>query len=190
MDRHIRSVGPTIIVLLQNILLAGICTYSLGNILFSSLGLEAIFYHYPIVLLFDNSSFSLFLLGCIFSLVLTLVSIVWIRISNKKVTQTRQVLNLYAWPLQINFFVATIAVALLTSGNNPTIMILLATVFAIVHISAFIVAAIDTSKYLVKQKVLFFTTSILLYCLVWMGLGIWLLQSAIPEVIQLALSLS
>lgn len=190
MDRHIRTIGPSLIVLLQNILLAGICTYILGNQLFSPLGLEALFYHYPILLLFNNPSFSLFFMGCLFSLVLTLVSVLWIRISNKNVRQTRQVLNLYAWPLQINFFIVTIGVVLLTSGNSPFVMVILAALFALVHISAFIIAAIDTSKYLIKQRGLFFTTSIFLYSFLWIGLVVWLLRSSIPPVVELALSLS
>ena len=190
MDRHIRSMGPAIIVLLQNILLAGICTYSLGKVLFSPLALEAIYYHYPIILLFDNPSLSLFLLGCISGFVLTLISIIWIRISNKEVKQTRQVLNLYAWPLQINFFIATVIVALLSTGNNPALIVILAIIFSLVHISAFIITAADTSRYLMKQKALFFTVSIALYSLLWIGLGVWVLRSSIPRVVQLALSLS
>lgn len=190
MDRHIRSMGPAIIVLLQNILLAGICTYSLGKVLFSPLALEAIYYHYPIILLFNNPSFSLFLLGCISGFVLTLISILWIRISNKEVKQTRQVLNLYAWPLQINFFIATVIVAILSTGNNPVLIVLLTIVFSIVHISAFIITAADTSKYLKKQKALFITVSIVLYCVLWVGLGVWVVRSSIPQVVQLALSLS
>lgn len=190
MDRHIRSIGPSLIVILQNILLAGICTYSLGTILFSPLGLDAVFFHYPILLFFNAPSFSLFLIGCFFSLVLSLLSILWIRISNKSVRQTRQVLNLYAWPLQINFLVGTIAVALLTSGNHPAIMVILVAVFAAVHISAFIIAAIDTSKYLLKRRVLFFASSIILYCFLWVGFAVWVLWSSIPQVVQLALSLS
>lgn len=190
MDRHIRSIGPATIVLLQNILLAGICTYSLGKVLFSPLALEAIYYHYPIILLFDNPSLSLFLLGCISGFVLTLISVVWIRISNKEVKQTRQVLNLYAWPLQINFFIATVIVALLSTGNNPAIMVALAIIFSLIHISAFIITAADTSKYLKKQKALFITVSIILYCVLWIGLGVWILRSSIPQVFKLALSLS
>ncbi len=190
MNRHIRSVGPAVIILIQNILLAGICSYSLGTMLFSPLGYEAIFHHYPFLLLFGNPPLTFFLAGCLFALILTLISIIWLRISNMSVSQTRQVVNLYALPLQINFLVVTLMAALLATGNRPVLLVLLALLFALIHISAFIIAAIDTSRYLKKQKVLFYTLSIALYCVIWIGSGIWLLSSRLPEVIQLALSLS
>lgn len=190
MNRHIRSVGPSVIVLIQNMLLAGICAYSLGIILFSSLGFEAFFHHYPFFLLFGNPSLSLFIAGCLFGLILTLISIFWLRISNKSVTQTRQIVNLYAMPLQINFLIVTVITALLATGNRPVLLVSLGLLFALVHISAFIIAAFDTSRYLMKQKFLFYTLSIGLYCVIWIGSGIWLLNSKFPRVIQLALSLS
>lgn len=190
MNRHIRSMGPSIVVLFQNMLLAGICTYSLAVTLFSTLGLEAIQHHYPLLAVFGNPSLAIFLIGCFFGLLLTVISIIWLRISNKRISQTRQVLNLYAWPLQINFFIVTVMTALLATGTRPVLMISLAILFAIVHISAFIIAALDIIKYLNKQKILFFALSIGLYIILWSGSGIWLLKSKIPDVIQLALSLS
>lgn len=190
MDRHIRSVGSVVIILIQNVLLAGICTYSLSSVLFSSFGLEAIFHYYPSFQFFSKPLFSLFLFGIFFGIILTLVSIIWIRITNKEITQTRQVLNLYAWPLQINFIVATLMVALLATGNHPIFMVILAVLFAIIHISSFVITAIDTSDYLKRLKVLFLIGSVGLYCLLWVGFGFWLLQSSMPQVIELALSLS
>lgn len=190
MNRHIRSMGPSIIVLIQNVLLSGICIYSLGSVLFSTLGYEALFYHYPYLLLFGNPSLSLFLTGFIFALILTLVCVIWLRISNKSVTQTRQVLNLYAMPLQINFIIVTVMTALVTTANRPGVLVFLGLLFALTHFSAFITAALDTSRYLKKHKYLFYTLSIGLYCILWIGAGVWLLTGKFPKVIQLALSLS
>lgn len=190
MNRHIRSMGPSIVVLFQNMLLAGICFYSLSSTLFSSLGLDALQHHYPVLLVLWNPSLTIFIGGCVFGFLLTVISILWLRISNRRISQTRQVLNLYAWPLQINFLVVTIMIALLATGTRPVLMVSLSVLFAIIHISAFIVAALDIYKYLTKQKILFFILSIGLYLIIWMGSGLWLLNSKIPEVIQLALSLS
>lgn len=190
MNRHIRSMGPSVIVLIQNMLLAGICIYTLGNVLLSPLGYDALFYHYPFLLLFGNPSLSLFLAGCFFALILTIISIIWLRISNKSVTQTRQVLNLYAMPLQLNFLIVTAMTALVTTGNRPGLLVLLGLLFALIHISAFITAALDTSRFLNKQKYLFYVISIGLYSVIWIGSGIWLLSGKFFQIIQLALSLS
>lgn len=190
MNRHIRSLGPATTILIQNILLAGICFYSLASVLFSPLGLEAIFYHYPDLSIFKNPLLSSFLWGCILGMLLTLASIIWLKISNRAIRKLRQVVNLYAWPLQINFVIATLMVALLMAGSYPGVIFSLALLFTGIHISAFVIAAIDTSKYLNRLKVLFLIGSVGIYCVIWVYLGIRILSSSFPQVIQLALSLS
>lgn len=190
MNRHIRSMRPSVIVLIQNMLLTGICFYSLGSVLFKPLGYEALFHYYPFLLVFGNPSLSIFLAGCLSALILSLISIIWLRISNKRVTQTRQVLNLYALPLQLNFLIVTLMTALVATGNRPVLVVSLGLLFALIHISAFISAALDTSRYLNQKKYLFYIVSVGLYSVVWIGSGIWLLTGKFPRVIQLALSLS
>lgn len=189
MNRHIRSVGASFIILIQNMLLTGITIYCLSQVLFSFRGFEAILFHYPIVSIFPKPAVSLFLWACLLAGILTVISILWIKVSNKEVRSFRQVLNLYAWPLQINLILATAMVTLLMAGSYPKITLILAILFAAVHISAFVVTAIDTSKYLASQKALFLVGSVGIYLLLWIGLAYWLIDSDIPDVVQLALHL-
>lgn len=189
MDRHIRSTGHITPILIQNILLAGICFYSLGSVWFSKLGREAVSYHYPFISILPNLLFSAFLWGCILAIVLTLVSIIWIRVTNKAIIDLRQVLNLYAWPLQINFIIATLMATLLMAGNYPGFILLLGLLFAGIHISSFIVTATDTAKYLKRKRLAFLAGSVGVYILIWIGLALWISGSSIPKVIRLAISL-
>lgn len=190
LDRHIRSVGPVVVVLVQNILLTGITFYSLSVTFLSTTGLQALFHHYPLLLIFNHPLLSLFLLGCGIGIVLTVISILWIRLTNKGISQTRQVINLYAWPLQINFFIATLTVAFITAGSYPTLVLGMSGLFVLIFILAFVIAAVDTSKALKSNKGWFMTLSVGLYGVAWIGILFWIIQSAIPEVVQLALFLS
>jgi len=186
MDRHIRSVGASLTILVVNTLLAGITVYCVTKVSFSTLGLEAVIFYYPKIILLQPPMLSLFLWGFVLAGVLTATSITWIKFSNKAIRSFRQVLNLYTWPLQINFILATVMVTLLMAGHYPAITLLLAILFAAVHISAFIVTVFDTAKYLGSHRALFLFGSIGIYLLIWMGLGYWLLVSNIPDVLQLA----
>lgn len=189
MNRHIRSVGASLTILVVNMLLAGITVYCVTKVTFSPLGLEAVIFYYPKIILLQPPMLSLFLWGFVLAGILTVTSIIWIKLSNKAIRSFRQVLNLYTWPLQINFILATVMVTLLMAGPYPAMTLLLAILFSAVHISAFIITAVDTAKYMASHKALFLMGSIGIYLLIWMGLGYWLLVSNIPDVIQLAAQL-
>jgi hypothetical protein len=189
MKRHIRSIGASITILLLNVILAGISLYCISQTSFSSLGLEAISHHYPAVSILKVTELSIFLWGTVLSAALTAFSIVLIKLGNKALKSFRQVLNLYAWPLQLNFVITTIMVTLLMAGDYPRITLVLAVLYAIIHIGAFIATAIDSAKYLGAKKGLFLGGSIGVYLLIVSAVVYWLTIGDLPEAIQLAIYL-
>lgn len=189
MKRHIRSVGASITIILLNILLAGISFYCVSQTSFSSLGLEAITYHYPVVSILQAAGFSVFIWGSLMATSLSLLSILLIKIGNKAIKSFRQVLNLYAWPLQLNFIFTTIMVTLLMAGSFPRITLVLALLCGVIHITAFILTAFDSAKYLGNKKGLFLAGGIALYLVMLTGIGYWLLTGNLPATVQLALHL-
>ncbi len=190
MQRHIRTSGATTTLLLQHSLLAGICIYSMAYTLLSPVGLEALFYHYPALGVAGNSLASLFLLGCLLSLALSIVSILWISLSNKKIREYNQVVNLYAWPLQLNFVVATLMVILLKAGSSGFLIVGLGTIFILIQLFAFLVTSADTARNLFNKRGLFLSLTAGLYLLGLAGAIYWYFKSEVPEVLDLALYLS
>lgn len=190
MDRHIRSSVPAIIIIIQHIITTGIVMYCLVNVLFTSHGLDALQYHFPQLMIVPSYSISFFLWGCLLSFVVSLLSILWIRFSNKKVSHISQVILLYSWPLQLNIVITALIVTLMISGFSPTLMLLLCGLYFLIHFGSFIITAIDTSNYLAANKTWFLVGTVALYTVLITGALLWLgLQPIFIEVMSLAVSI-
>lgn len=190
MDRHIRSSTTAILMILQNVILTGICIYSLAASYLSPLGLEAFFHHLPNLQMAGSPLLSFLLIGCLFSLSLALISILWISLSSFKFTYLSQILNLYSWPVQAGYIPVTILVALLMAGAHNSLILITAVAFMLIQLIAFPVTAIDLSRYLRKNKAFFMAGTFGLYLILLLGGVVLFISSNIPEILALALSLS
>lgn len=190
MKRHIRSITPAVIIIIQHMLATGIAAYCLGNILFAENGFDAISHHFPALFFTGSPLWSLFFWGCLISFVFHLISILWIGLLNKQVKYTSQVALLYSWPLQINFIIVTLMVTLMMAASAPGIFYLLAGFFALILTGSFAIAAFDTSYHPSGGKKLFLVSSLGVYCILLTGLAVWILRNNyLIEVLQLAASL-
>lgn len=191
MQRHLRSLTPGLLILLQHILAGGLVSYVMASALFSEYGLQAIAYHFPIATFFGDILPSIFIWGCLVTLLLHLLSLGWIGLLNKKINHISQVLLVYCWPLQINFVVVTLMVTFLTAFKFSWLFYLSSAVFGLILIANFVVSAVDTANFLKKGRGLFLLLSAGIYSAATLAFGIWMLnQQEWIEVVQLALQLS
>lgn len=189
--RHIRTSLPSIIIICQNALLLAICFYALFESLFSRLGREALLHHYPWLLFFGNTSISIFLFTFCTIFLLSFIFILWLYFSNKAFTNISQVATLYSWPLQLNLVITTILVPVYMAGNNAFIITILTFMALAVFVISFVLASIDTLKYMRSRKGLFLLGTTGIYIVLLVGIVSFLVASeGFWEVISLSLSLS
>lgn len=189
--RHIRSVLPAFIIILQNAFLIAICVYALYETLFNSLGQEALFYHFKWLSFFGNNLLSIFLLAFSITLILSFLLILWLYFSNKSLTNISQVATLYSWPLQLNLIITTILVPIYISGGNTFTIILLSLSAIAVYLASFVFASADTVRFMRSKKGLFlFGTAGIYIGLLTLAIISVAVSNHFNEVISLALSLS
>lgn len=190
LHRHVRAPGQGVVMLVQHSLLSGILLYSLGRFLFSPAGMNALTHHLPAVELFGGGYLSLFCWGFLLSLLVELVSILWLLVVNRKIDYFSQVTNIYNWPLQLNLVTVTVLFALLISGGEAgwTVSLLLG-VYGVVLFGSFVLTAYDTSG-LVPRRFVFLLATAGLYLLLLAGLSVWVVSyTDFPTVLSLALNL-
>lgn len=190
MQHHIRSVAPAGVMLLLHVLLAGIAIYCYVNAVFSDLAIEALSLHLPVS--FSGDTFMAFVIvwTCLATLTLEAVCLVWLYLTNRRMRKFSQAVNLYAWPMQLNLFIATAMVTLLMAGYHSASISVLAVIFLLVFLSSFIITSLDTVKY-VKKKYLYLTGTVFLYSSFWIALLIWAFNNTyLKDVYNLARWLS
>lgn len=188
--RHIRSVLPAFIIIMQNAFLVAICIYALFDVLFTQLGEDALFYHLKWFTFFGYSSFSIFLLAFSIIAILSFLLILWLYFSNKALTNLSQVATLYSWPLQLNLIVATILVPVYIAGGNAFTITVLALFAIVIFLSSFVFASADTVRFMRSKKGLFiFGTAGIYIALLTLVVISLTVSDNFNEVISLAISL-
>lgn len=189
MQRHIRTPLPGTAILIQHTMAGGILFYCVFNTAFSSLGLEVLYSHYPMLALFDDGNISLFITGCMFTLILESTCIAWLIIANTEITHYNQVFNLYPWPLQINLFVISLLLTLFMTGQHPFLVYVAAFLFVVILLSAFVISAMDCKRLLHSKRLWFISATVGLYTVILIAVLIWILASdTFLDVIYLAAS--
>ncbi len=188
--RHIRSVLPAFIILMQNALLIAICIYAVFDTLFTPLGQDALFYHLKWFTFYGYSSLSIFLLAFSITVTLSFLLILWLYFSNKSLTNISQVATLYSWPLQLNLIITTILVPVYISDGNAFTITLLSLFAIVIFLSSFVFASADTVRFMRSKKGLFlFGTAGIYIALLTLGVISLAVSDYFNEVIFLALSL-
>lgn len=177
MRHRIRSALPGVIVLFQHSVITGLFFYMLTDSLISDIGQQSLSYHYPGLFYSGFEQLSIFLCGVLFSLIFHLISIAWLYLPNKKLKQFGQVVNLYSWPFHLNLIIATIAfyIVEVLSAQNWAIATLI--VYFFFWFAGFILAAIDSARFLDKFRIPNLFITIGLYFLLIVGaltIGLWM----------------
>lgn len=190
LHRHVRAPGQGVVMLVQHSLLSGILLYSLGRFLFSPAGMNALTHHLPAMEILGGPYLSLFCWGFLLSLLVELVSILWLLVVNRKIDFFSQVTNLYNWPLQLNLVTVTVLFTLLISGTGTGWAVsLLLGVYGLVLFGSFLLTAYDTSG-LVPRRFVFLLATAGIYLLLLSALTAWIVSyTEFPTVLSLALHL-
>lgn len=171
--RHIRSPLPATILILQNSFLIGATVFAAASLLLTPMGLDALFHHYPMAALFGSSTLGLAVWGFLLSLSLAFVSLLWLYFSHKRIKSFTQIATIYAWPLQLNFIVATIGITIFASNGSPSTIAFFALLAILVQLTCFVVASFDTAKYISSRALLYFLLTSGVYTALLFALLIW-----------------
>ena len=190
MQRIIRSPLPGGSILVQHTIAGAIFFYCIFHATFTSTGFEALYYYYPLLSLFGTWSLSIFILGFFITLFAEIICVTWLKYTNPDITHLSQLLNLYPWPLQINLLVITLMLTLFLAGQSIILIYAAALIFLLIFLSAFIITALDSSRYVASKKILFLVGTMGAYITIMVGLLIWMAASPkLHNVIELAASL-
>lgn len=182
MKQRIRSALPGIIVLLQHTLITGLFFYMLADGFISDLGLKSLSHHFSALFFPGLEELSIFFIGVLFSLILHIISIAWLYLPNKKLKQLAQVVNLYSWPFHINLIIATIAFYVVEVLSAQDWAVATVIVYFFFWFSGFIVAAVDSARFLKRFRVPNLILTVGLYFLLIIAtliLALWL-----PDIYQ------
>lgn len=189
MEHRIRSSMSGFIVLIQHAFITGLFFYVSAEILISPTGLEVLEHHFPYLFFLGNPLLSLFITGVVTALLLQLISVVWIYFLNRNMNYMSQALNLYSWPLHVNFLTVTLLVVLNQTGSAELWMASLSILFAVVWFFSFNIAAIDAARFLKSNQVTYIILTVGLHIAV-VAFAVWLVfyTPSIYEPLRMALT--
>ncbi len=174
MENRLRNVLPGFILLIQHALLTGLFLFACVEVIVSSLGLEVIRHYFQPFMLLESTLLSLFLSAILVAVILQLISVIWIYVTNKKLTSFSQILNLYSWPLHLNLIVVTFLVVFNRVGFDEIWTLILGAVFILIWFFSFNIAAIDSSKFLEDGRTLFLSGTLGIHIILVIGLFVYL----------------
>jgi hypothetical protein len=185
-QRHIRSPLPAVLIIIQNALLTAAANFVAFLTGISMLGTEALFYHFPILTIWDNSPHTIFIWLVLVLLAISLVSVLWLYFSHKTINSLTQIATIYAWPLQLNILLSTITITLFASEANSGSIFTFAILTIVVSILSFVIAAGDINRFS-RSGIGFLLKTTVAYSLLLIGTTIAVvLNTQWMEVINLA----
>ncbi|MEL7832437.1 hypothetical protein [Fodinibius sp. Rm-B-1B1-1] len=187
--RLIRSPFPSVIILIQNALLIALSAYSLFINLFGPVGQHAFFYHFSTLSTFGDGPLSIFLWTLAIILLFSLLEIIWLFVTHKRINSLTQIATIFSWPLQINLLFCTIVITFFTTTSTFT-PILFTSLALILFIASYIFTAIDLSRFSHSKLFYHLKTSIPYSLAILAFLGWVINQEQWKEVIKLALNLT
>lgn len=189
--QHIRSPFPSIIIGIQNALIISAALFTVVTNFLSDAGLQSLSHHFPGLFFFSGSEYDIFAAAFGMTLIFSLISILWLYLSHKSLRSITQIMTLFAWPLQINIVLGTLAIAIHVSDGSMMIIALLTGLMLIGCLGSFVITSMDAKKYLANKRLRYISITAGLYLLILIGLTIWLLEFNDPlwQVIDLSLQL-
>lgn len=173
--RLIRSPMPAIIIILQNALLLSISMYAIFSMLLNPLGQQAFFYHFSKLSITGNSPVSIFVWTFLLVLLHSLLSIVWLYISHKKIKSLTQIAIVFAWPLQLNFLFCTGAITFFSTSESGNAT-LFTTLGLLLLLLSYTFSALDISRF-ARSKAKYLFKTIIPYTIIIAGIVVWILTN-------------
>jgi hypothetical protein len=155
-----RSATPGITLFIQHAYFTGLVMYILSAFFISDKGLDALYYHLPVLGVFGQNYFTIFVLTVIASLLISFVGIIWVYIPNKSMKHFSQVINLYSWIFHLDFVIVSIMLIILITQGSAIFLLILTSVHFLCWILAFVLSVIDSSKYLMTGKLAYYMRTV------------------------------
>lgn len=187
--RHIRSPFPAISIIVQNSVLISVSILVTFLSLFTPLGQNSFFHHFPGTAILGNNPYSIFTWALLGTLLISCISIVWHYISNKSLKSFTQIATIYGWPLQLNFLFCTVAITLFAAGGGPMLITVFTVLAVTVFLLSFLFTSIDTFRFAKSKIGHQFKTSIPYFVVIGSLIGWMLSHQHWIEAIQLSLNL-
>jgi hypothetical protein len=189
MYRRYRAPYTAVILIFQHALFLSLLLITINEHLLSTRSLQILQHHLPLLGYLSASVFGYLLIAGFFIAASSFLLLSWIYLVNIDINHYSQVLMLYAWPLQANFFVITIFVTMVMAGASLWLILIFAILAALIWLLAFFVTAIDLFQYTRKFPIVFGLASVGIYlALVTIGL-IWMITNqSLWQTIDLALA--
>ena len=189
-QRQIRSSFPAFIIILQHAVIFAASVFVTFLSLFSTLGQKAFFHHFPSAGIVGNNQFSLLVWTFLVVVIITMLSIIWLYLTHKKINSFTQIATIYAWPLQANLLFGTLAIILFAAGSSPTLITIFTAIGVLIFLMCFIASSFDTMR-LANSAIMHHLKTSIPYIIILGGLLGWLLTNPTwIEPIRLALQLS
>lgn len=185
-----RSSTPGVTLFIQHSFFTGLIIYILGLAFISERGLEAFYFHFPVLAVFGENYFTLFASAVILTLIFGFLSLLWLYIPSKSMNHFSQVLSLNSWIFHIDFLLVSSSLVLLKTESSAMIILFFCGLHFLIWIIGFIVAAYDSSQYLTQGKVKYLTgTAGLFILLIGVLLMGFLFSGRTYDILQLVTSL-
>ncbi|MCC5942389.1 MAG: hypothetical protein JJU37_12690 [Balneolaceae bacterium] len=147
-EGRVRSRSSGLVIIGLHALATGLLLYVLSGFLISPNGFSALEYYLPHLFLSDFAQYTFFIAGFLLATLSHFISIFWIFILNKKITQLAQAMHLYCWPLLTNIVIVAFLVAFIEIGYGMAVIVLLSALFFLVWFLSFNIAAIQGGRQL------------------------------------------
>ncbi len=189
-EGRVRSKSSGLVIIILHAVATGHLFHVLSGYLISFNGFSALTFYLPQLFLAGYEQFILFIAGFLLALSTHVISIFWIFILNKKISQIVQAMHLYCWPLLLNILIAAFAVVFIEIGYGSAVILTLSALFFVVWFMSFNIAAIDGSRQLEKNPVWYLTFTVILHAVLIVATVVFLLFTPwLMEPVQLIFSL-
>ena len=189
-EGRVRSKSSGLVIFVVHALATGLLFYVISGVMISPTGLAALEFYLPHFFLAGFERYTLFLAGFLLAIFSHIISVFWILIFNKKITQLTQAIHLYCWPLLINIILLFLIVVLAETQSSPLLILSLSAIFLAVWFFSFTIAAIDGSRQLDGSPIWNLALTVGLHAVVVFSALFWVfLTPALFEPIQLVLNL-
>lgn len=189
-EGRVRSKSSGLVIFVVHALATGLLFYVVSAVMISPTGFAALEYYLPHFFIAGFEQYTLFLAGFLLAIFSHGISVLWILLFNKKITQLTQAIHLYCWPLLINIILLFLIVVLVETESSAIIILSLSAIFLAVWFLSFTIAAIDGSRQLDGNPIWNLALTVVLHAVLVFAALFWVLFSpSIFEPIQLVLYL-
>lgn len=172
--RQMRSPIPALTIIILHSLLLAACVFASFSATLTPLGQEGFFHYFPALIFGGSTPVSLYLGTFILLVLWALISILWLFFGHKNLRSIKQIAIIYAWPLQVSFLSATVAITMFSAGGNAFWITFFTLTSLVIQLLAFILASVDAAGSLKRKSSLYLVLTNGIYIFLLGSLTAWI----------------